>query len=201
MKKIAVHAAPVEPRSDRAMNTIINGTIAGFVFLDVDEMLHAITYDKTGANLPPLRGRWKFQTAIAVGIKQPMPHGIDPNRALNSLRENGYFIWPANDILLLTMAVRQFSKTLCDESRENQAICFGGQSTVELALGKLRQLYRNANLVSEEIVRSVDRRYRLTAWPLPARWQPIPRMLQILSPVKMRSYYLRWIQPPAPPRS
>jgi hypothetical protein len=60
-----------------------------------DELLLAVTHDKTGANLPRDRctSGWLMRLEFPLGVQQVMPVDMTPEPILRGILADGYFVW------------------------------------------------------------------------------------------------------------
>ncbi len=84
--------------TDKLDSKMPEGVTKAFLFRNAEELLYAITREKKGANLPLLRGEWRFEREVALGVQEPLAAGIDPEPVLRGMRSEGYFIWPVTHI-------------------------------------------------------------------------------------------------------
>jgi hypothetical protein len=71
-----------------------------FLFVNSARSLTAVTLDRDGKNLPhPSVCRWTFAKEFQLGVQEVAPFGIDPEPILRGVAANGYFVWPAENIL------------------------------------------------------------------------------------------------------
>lgn len=59
--------------------------VQGYLFVNAEELVSAISRDKRGENLPIMRGPWTFQKKVMVGLQEPLIVGIDPEPVLRAL--------------------------------------------------------------------------------------------------------------------
>jgi hypothetical protein len=60
-----------------------------------DPSIHAVSRDRTGANIPIPEGvpEWIFDRMITLGVREAMPLHIAPEPVLRGLEADGFFIW------------------------------------------------------------------------------------------------------------
>ena len=49
--------------------------VQGYLFVNAEELVSAISRDKRGENLPLLRGDWIFQKKVVVSVQEPVGGG------------------------------------------------------------------------------------------------------------------------------
>jgi hypothetical protein len=66
-----------------------------FLFECGDDALFAVSLDPLGSNIPQryCPQGWRLISEFALGIHEPIPVAIPPERILQGLRSVGYYIW------------------------------------------------------------------------------------------------------------
>jgi hypothetical protein len=70
-------------------------TLHAYLFECGDDALFAVTLDPAGSNIPQrtcLQG-WRRIAEFALGVHEPTPVAIAPERILQGIRSIGYYIW------------------------------------------------------------------------------------------------------------
>ncbi len=60
-----------------------------------DDALFTVSLDPLGSNIPhrSCPQGWSYKAEFALGVHEPMPIAIAPDRVLQGLRSVGYYIW------------------------------------------------------------------------------------------------------------
>jgi hypothetical protein len=66
-----------------------------FLFRCGDSNLCAITLDDTGKNLPKheCEDGWRLLQGFALGVQEPVPASIDPEKVIAGIDARGFYIW------------------------------------------------------------------------------------------------------------
>ena len=66
-----------------------------YLFECDDDALFAVTLDPTGSNIPQRTcpQGWRRVAEFALGVHEPIPVAIAPERILQAIRSIGYYIW------------------------------------------------------------------------------------------------------------
>ena len=66
------------------------------MFLCLENGHYAVSSDSAGTNLPrdACTAGWQFVRNFTLGVKEALPVAGNPEPALASLRNVGYYIWP-----------------------------------------------------------------------------------------------------------
>ena len=70
-------------------------SVTAYLFECGDDALFAVTLDPAGSNIPQrtcLQG-WRRIAEFALGVHEPTPVAIAPERILQGIRSIGYYIW------------------------------------------------------------------------------------------------------------
>lgn len=71
-----------------------------FLFQCGETDLFAVSLDRTGANIP-IAGcdyGWLLRGEFELGVQQPVPAPIEPERILAGIAAHGYFVWHINEL-------------------------------------------------------------------------------------------------------
>jgi hypothetical protein len=62
--------------------------------------LYAVSHDRTGANVPRAQCAegWVLRDTFPLGVREPVPASIEPERILRGIAADGYFIWRGGSI-------------------------------------------------------------------------------------------------------
>ena len=66
-----------------------------FLFRCGDSNLCAITLDAAGENLPKdeCEVGWRFLQSFSLGVQEPVPASIDPEKILAGIQVRGFYVW------------------------------------------------------------------------------------------------------------
>jgi hypothetical protein len=66
-----------------------------FLFRCGDSNLCAITLDEAGENLPKdeCADGWRLMQSFALGVQEPVPASIDPEKVIAGIEVCGFYIW------------------------------------------------------------------------------------------------------------
>jgi hypothetical protein len=69
--------------------------LRAYLFECGDDALFAVTLDPTGSNIPQKTcpQGWRRIAEFALGVHEPIPVAIAPERILQAIRSIGYYIW------------------------------------------------------------------------------------------------------------
>ena len=70
-------------------------SVTAYLFECGDDALFAVTLDPAGSNIPQRTcpQGWRRIAAFALGVHEPIPVAIAPERILQAIRSIGYYIW------------------------------------------------------------------------------------------------------------
>jgi hypothetical protein len=69
--------------------------LRAYLFECDEDGLFAISLDPHGSNIPQryCPQGWSLREEFALGVHEPMPIAIDPERVIQSIRSLGYYVW------------------------------------------------------------------------------------------------------------
>lgn len=72
-----------------------DATIAYLFTSGADPLVHAISRERDGCNLPldVAPAGWVLEQSFALGVREAIPARIAPEPVLRGLQANGYFVW------------------------------------------------------------------------------------------------------------
>jgi hypothetical protein len=64
------------------------------LFLCLGTGHYAVSNDPSGENLPKeaCNEGWKYVQAFALGVREPVPIGVDPEPIIRALRDDGFYV-------------------------------------------------------------------------------------------------------------
>jgi hypothetical protein len=70
-------------------------SVTAYLFECGDDALFAVSLDPVGSNLPQRTcpQGWRRIAEFALGVHEPAPVSISPERILQAVRSIGYYIW------------------------------------------------------------------------------------------------------------
>jgi hypothetical protein len=71
-----------------------------FLFQCGETGLFAVSLDRTGANIPVLECAhgWLLRDEFELGVQEPVPAPVEPERVIAGIEVNGYFVWRVEDL-------------------------------------------------------------------------------------------------------